>query len=290
MTPFGSISVIVLAGVIAFALGYILAQRGIALGPMAINRRGESLALHGGIVVLVSAIASIAIASVLAMLARTPGDADMLALGVSPGQWLGVGGLVSGFFILGFLDDRYGSRSSRGFRGHLAALRKGKVTTGAIKAAGGVLLGFLGAAWFGSSGTGVILDGLTIAVIANLLNLLDVRPGRATKAFLLLTAALAAPVWTGVSEVSVLFFASAGAAAGWIYFDLTEKGMLGDSGANALGALIGGFVVLSLGDAATLVVLAIALGLTIASELWSFSAAIARIPPLRFLDDLGTLP
>ena len=66
--------------------------------------------------------------------------------------------------------------------------------------------------------------------------------------------------------------------------------MLGDAGANLAGAIAGVTLIVTLGDDARLIALAIVAALTVYGEFRSISAAIERIPPLRALDRIGRLP
>ena len=66
--------------------------------------------------------------------------------------------------------------------------------------------------------------------------------------------------------------------------------MLGDAGANALGAMLGAAAAIALPRPARVAVLAVVAGLTAASEAVSFTKVIERTPPLRWLDMLGRRP
>jgi UDP-GlcNAc:undecaprenyl-phosphate/decaprenyl-phosphate GlcNAc-1-phosphate transferase len=66
--------------------------------------------------------------------------------------------------------------------------------------------------------------------------------------------------------------------------------MLGDAGANVLGAAVGLGVVLSCGTTVRLVVLVVVAALNAASELVSFSKVINSTAPLRAVDQLGRRP
>ena len=105
----------------------------------------------------------------------------------------------------------------------------------------------------------------------NAFNLLDLRPGRATKAFVLLGAGLAIgsvdlrPLW------ALGLFAAPALVAG--AYDLRERAMLGDTGANLLGALAGLWLVLTLSGTGQLVALALLVVITIYGELRSISDA-----------------
>jgi hypothetical protein len=72
--------------------------------------------------------------------------------------------------------------------------------------------------------------------------------------------------------------------------DLGERAMLGDGGANALGAMLGTAAAVSLPRPARIVTLAAVVGLTAASEVVSFTKVIARTPPLNWVDMLGRRP
>ncbi len=192
-----------------------------------------------------------------------------------------VAGLVSA--AVGGYDDVAGARPAqagvKGFRGHVGALRHGTVTTGAVKVAGIGLAGLAGCALLPDRRVplDVLLGGAVVACSANLLNLLDLRPGRALKVGLAVATLLRQ---SGV----------AAAAAVLLPEDLTERTMLGDAGANALGAVLGLALVERLGSrTATAGALAALAGLTAASEVVSYSRVIDATP-LRWLDRLGRRP
>ncbi|MEX2553471.1 MAG: hypothetical protein WD627_10790 [Actinomycetota bacterium] len=260
------------------------------------NYRGRQVKVAGGIVIVLALIVIqlIALGVGAVVPARPPGTPftgfvfDWAAvLGSLNRTHMGLLVLVLGFFCLGLLDDVAGDRYNKGFAGHVKALLKGKITTGSLKAFGGAALAFAVATWWEGSLPAGLLGGAVIALSANLVNLLDLRPGRALKVFLPAWLVLAL-IW--VSSVYLLVStAVAGAAVAWMPADLREKGMLGDSGANMLGAILGAGVVLSIGVAGRVVILAALVALTLASERWSFTAAIEKFAPLRWLDGLGRL-
>ncbi len=187
--------------------------------------------------------------------------------------------------VAGRWDDRRGDELPRGFAGHLAAAGGGRLTGGLVKLLAGAGAG---------SAAGVLLHpgdywmiALTIAAVglgANLVNLLDRAPGRAAKFSLpagLLLSAFGSAAWT-VAAAGTL-----GALAAVLPADLSERGMLGDAGANPVGALLGLGLAGSLGTTELGGAVALLLLLNLASERWSFSDVIDRTPALRTLDRLG---
>jgi UDP-N-acetylmuramyl pentapeptide phosphotransferase/UDP-N-acetylglucosamine-1-phosphate transferase len=192
----------------------------------------------------------------------------------------GLAGLVAGAGagLAGSYDDLVVEPAgAKGFRGHLAALRQGRVTSGAVKIAAISATGVLAAACLRPR-RDLLVGGAVIAGSANLVNLLDLRPGRALKVGLVGAVVLGQP---GV----------AGACAALLPSDLGEDRMLGDAGANALGAVLGVALVRRLRSRlARRAVLAALIALTAASERVSFSAVIDRTPVLHRLDRLGRLP
>ncbi|MCZ7526031.1 MAG: hypothetical protein M5U14_06390 [Acidimicrobiia bacterium] len=243
------------------------------------NYRGHRLPTAGGVIV------------VLALLVVEAGRASAGALGVGEESGLTEARALVlfaclGFGLLGLLDDLLGEGEERGFRGHVAALVQGRVTTGALKAFGGVGVAVILVATPGFvGGRRIVVDAVIIALAANLGNLLDRAPGRTVKVALAAYVPLA--VVAGTGPVGVALAPVMGATAGLLGDDLRERLMLGDTGANVIGGVVGLGAVLVLGDGARLVVLVGLLALNLLSEVVSFSRVIEGVAPLRALDLLG---
>jgi len=198
-----------------------------------------------------------------------------------------------GVLVLGLIDDTLspapepaaGVPAQRGWRGHGAAVLRGEFSTGALKAAGSLGLALLAMSYLDlSKGRWLLATGVLV-LATNLFNLLDLRPGRSLKAFALLGAGLT----IGSADLGALWalglFAAPALLAG--LYDLRERAMLGDTGANLLGALAGLWLVLTLSGTGQLVALALLAVITLYGELRSLSSLIERTPGLRELDSWG---
>jgi len=305
-------------------LGYVLRRKRIKASQWErTNFHGVTVSLRGGVAMAGAAVASAAVASALS-------DQPRAALG---GVVASLGGGLAGY-----IDDvdqgaHDGGKVAKGLKGHLGALAHGQVTTGVIKIAGIGASALAASALVGSKATSVggkvadlALNTVLIAGTANLANLLDLRPGRALKATVLVAAPLSyfscaaakTPAWetSGAASASVASGASGApsatpaapasasgasaqrllasglnaAAITALVEDLQETTMLGDTGANAAGALLGTSLAandswkLRLGTALGVV------GLILASEKVSFSKVIAANPALNWLDQLWRRP
>ena len=306
-------------------LGYVLRRKRIKASQWErTNFHGVTVSLRGGVAMAGAAVASAAVASALS-------DQPRAALG---GVVASLGGGLAGY-----IDDvdqgaHDGGKVAKGLKGHLGALAHGQVTTGVIKIAGIGASALAASALVGSKATSVsgkaadlALNTVLIAGTANLANLLDLRPGRALKATVLVatplsyfSCAVAKPPASGASVTSATASVASGAsgaasatpaapasasaasaqrllASGLnaaaitaLVEDLQETTMLGDTGANAAGALLGTSLAandswkLRLGTALGVV------GLILASEKVSFSKVIAANPALNWLDQLWRRP
>ena len=306
-------------------LGYVLRRKRIKASQWErTNFHGVTVSLRGGVAMAGAGVASAAVASAFS-------DQPRAALG----------GLVAslGGGLAGYIDDvdqgaHDGGKVAKGLKGHLGALAHGQVTTGVIKIAGIGASALAASALVGSKATSMggkvadlALNTVLIAGAANLANLLDLRPGRALKATVLVAAPLSyfscadaktpasgasvtsatASVTSGASGAASATPAAPASASGAsaqrllasglnaaaitaLVEDLQETTMLGDTGANAAGALLGTSLAandswkLRLGTALGVV------GLILASEKVSFSKVIAANPALNWLDQLWRRP
>lgn len=214
-------------------------------------------------------------------LALALGTATPLVLVDPPAAWAV---LESG--VVGALDDLAADPAgAKGLRGHLQALSRGEVTTGAIKIAGLVEAGVVAAAWSDlRRGGGLRADTAAAAALvagsANLANLFDLRPGRALKVALAVAVPLALTGRPAAAAVT-------GAGLAVVADDLRGTAMLGDTGANPLGAVVGVAAAQTLGPRGRWAALAGVSALTLLSERVSFSTVIDSSPVLRQLDRWG---
>jgi UDP-GlcNAc:undecaprenyl-phosphate/decaprenyl-phosphate GlcNAc-1-phosphate transferase len=198
-----------------------------------------------------------------------------------------------GFGALGFLDDVLGGDAERGWRAHLRALAAGRLSAGGVKLFGGGVLALMLASAAGSTASGaggalrLAADGALVALAANLGNAFDRAPGRTIKVSLCAWVPLALAARGGAAGVAL--GPVMGAALGLLPEDLGERLMLGDAGANALGAGLGLAALLTLGPGARLVVTGVLAVLNVAADVISFSKVIRRTPTLDRLDQLGRL-
>jgi UDP-GlcNAc:undecaprenyl-phosphate/decaprenyl-phosphate GlcNAc-1-phosphate transferase len=235
------------------------------------NYRGRRVAFPSGAVAVAAAILA------LGVLAAAQEALDLAVLET----WILA--LPLGVALLGLLDDVLDA-PARGWRGHARALARGELSTGALKAAGTLALALAVLSQV-LGGWSLLLSALLVAATTNLFNLLDLRPGRAVKAWVLLAVALLAGTQDAEPLRAVGPFAGPLLVLG--FHDLRERAMLGDTGSNVLGVLAGLWLVLALGDAGELVALAVVLALTLYGELRSITRAIERNPVLRRLDEAG---
>ncbi|MGZ4689648.1 MAG: hypothetical protein ACXVJW_15130 [Acidimicrobiia bacterium] len=242
------------------------------------NYRGRTLATAGGLSLVMAVL--IVEAGRSALGAFEIGDVP----GLNPARPL-VLFAAFGFGLLGFMDDVLGSED-RGFKGHLRALSQGRLTTGMLKLIGGAGIALVLAAAPGFvTGKRLLSDALLIALAANLGNLLDRAPGRVIKCSLAAYVPIA--IIAGAGPVGIAVAPLIGATAGLLPDDLHERMMLGDTGANVLGGVLGLVVVLECDRTTRNVVLIVLVALNLAAEFVSFSQVIERVPPLRWLDQLG---
>ena len=243
-----------------------------------LNYRGVTLPTAGGVLLVGVAVLAAALQATL--------SAFTVLIG-SVGAEVLVCFAVFGYGFLGAWDDVLGSAETTGFKGHVVALVRGRITTGAVKLVGGGALALVLVSER-SSGWMFLADAALIALAANAANLFDRRPGRVLKVALVAYIPLA--IVAGAGPLGIAVAPVMGAAAGLIPEDFRERLMPGDTGANILGALLGLLAVYCCAPWARLALLGLVFLVNVGSEFVSYTRVIEAVPLLRAIDQWGRRP
>lgn len=192
--------------------------------------------------------------------------------------------IVISLALMGFMDDAAGSRHSKGILGHFKAFINGNLTTGFIKAAIGTVIGIIVALTNYGSLFAFFINLIVFVFSLNLINLLDLRPGRAVKGFSFLLVIFL--ILSGF-EYAYLILSIVAAIVPYIKGELMEEYMLGDTGSNLIGGMLGYYAVRALPDTVKLIYAAFLILLNVLAEFYSFSKWIDKVPLLRSIDRLG---
>jgi UDP-GlcNAc:undecaprenyl-phosphate/decaprenyl-phosphate GlcNAc-1-phosphate transferase len=191
---------------------------------------------------------------------------------------------IPGVALLGLIDDVL-SGDARGWRGHAATAMQGGFSSGLLKAAGTLGIALLVASALPGSKGDFLLATAVLVLATNAFNLLDLRPGRSVKAFLLLGLGLT--ICTGITEPAAALGIFIGPMLVAGYFDLRERAMLGDAGSNVIGAMAGVWIVLTLKPSEQLIALVILVLINLYGEFRSISTIIEKLPLIRHIDSFG---
>lgn len=240
------------------------------------NYAGRAVATAGGIVAVVAFVCAMAVWTVFDAEAARRHVPAVVA--------------VTGFAAVGLLDDVVGTQLARGIRGHVRAAARGQLTSGAVKLIAGGAVALVAVVPYRLDTAGHLLAAIVVAGAANAANLFDLRPARLAKVAIPTALWLAVVAGSVAAVLGPLMFVVAVAAL--VPDELRETLMLGDTGANPLGAAVGLLAVACAADdrAWLWTAAAIAVAVNLAGELVSFSRVIERVGPLRVLDRLGRRP
>ncbi|TKA08990.1 hypothetical protein [Actinacidiphila oryziradicis] len=232
------------------------------------NHAGRTVDLYGGLAAATGTVLATAAAPGLPVRSRTAALAVLAAGGC------------------GAYDDLAGTPGERGFRTHMGALQEGRVTSGAVKLFGIGAAGLAAGALLKERPVDRLLAGVVVAGTAHLVNLVDVKPGRAAKAVI----AAGVPGMLRGGPAGALAGAPVGAAVAVLADDAGERTMLGDAGAHALGAAVGVSIVVANGRAGLVLHAALLAGLAAAGDWVSYGEGLWSAPGLRTIDSLGRRP
>ena len=191
---------------------------------------------------------------------------------------------IMAMFFAGIIDDTIGNRDVSGLKGHFKSLFKGKLTTGGFKALFGGFVGLIISVCISKNIADIIVNTLVIALSTNLMNLFDLRPGRAIKVYLVIMIAI---FFTLTGYVQILPLLILPNVLAYFNYDLKAKAMMGDTGSNVLGISIGILMVMGYTFKVRVSWLVFLVLIHILTEKFSLTKIIEKNKVLNFIDKLG---
>ncbi len=187
--------------------------------------------------------------------------------------------------LAGLIDDLLGEENAKGIVGHFKLLLNKKLTTGILKAFVGVLSSIFISFILYNTVIILVIDVFIISLFTNLINLFDLRPGRASKVFILLSILLL--LFQKTNKYNFLLTSLLGIVMAYLPIDLKKRVMMGDVGANVLGMTLGIYCVLSQEFYVKLLYISVLILMHLISEFYSFSKVIEKNKILNYIDKLG---
>ena len=191
---------------------------------------------------------------------------------------------IMAMFFAGALDDLIGNRSVSGLKGHFKSLLKGELTTGGFKALFGGFVGLVVSVCISNDIVDIIVNTLIIALSTNLMNLFDLRPGRAIKAYLVIMIPIYITLTGYIKALPLLILPN---VLAYFNTDLKARGMMGDTGSNVLGISIGVLMAFGYGIKVRVAWLVFLVLMHLITEKFSLTKIIEKNKVLKFIDDLG---
>lgn len=192
---------------------------------------------------------------------------------------------IAAMTCAGTVDDFLCDGSVKGFKGHIGHLLRGRLTTGGFKAliAGAVSLGIFTVIFPGPLEG--LLNCLLFMLFTNFFNLLDLRPGRAIK-FFFFTWVISFCIVSFNGYLNILCPLAGGIVA-YLPYEMKRKSMMGDAGANGIGAGVGLYYCFGLNSLPKAAIVTVLILLHIISERHSFTEFIYNNRILRVIDNFG---
>ncbi len=193
-------------------------------------------------------------------------------------------GIIAMAFI-GIIDDLIGNRDVSGLKGHFKSLFKGRLTTGGFKALFGGFVALTVSVSISSTIQDIIINTLLIALFTNLINLLDLRPGRAIKGYIFIALILLFSIEQHYPKVLIVLLMANVLA----YFkeDLKAKAMMGDAGSNVLGISLGIITAMNFSFVGRGCILMGLILIHVITEKYSLTKMIENNKFLNYIDKLG---
>lgn len=187
--------------------------------------------------------------------------------------------------IVGIVDDLIGEKEVKGFKGHISSLIKMKLTTGGLKLVVGGIASIIVSLTISKNVIDFIINVLVVGLFTNLINLFDLRPGRAGKVFIFLSIILI--LTTSLSRYNYIIISLLGILLVYMPYDLKAESMMGDIGSNVLGMTLGIFCAGTQFIWIKVLYLVLLIIIHIVSEYLSLTEIIEKNRILCYIDKLG---
>ncbi|GAE24619.1 hypothetical protein JCM9140_561 [Halalkalibacter wakoensis JCM 9140] len=189
-------------------------------------------------------------------------------------------------WLLGFIDDIYGTPYPKGLKGHVMyALEEKVITTGLLKAVGTVVTALLYVPTVQTLTLISFMVSLFLLIgIPHVMNLFDTRPLRVWKVTVcfIMAALFVIPLPTIHSIIMLVALFGT-----WYFLEAYRKAMLGDNGATLVGAIMAVVSIHYFTPTTQFILLGIVFLFMLLAEKYSFSNIIENSSMLRVIDQWG---